>query len=104
MRRSRPMSIGELWSGFVEENPTRMRRLAEARIPDLWPEVVGPGAASLTRSLTMRNGVVDVLSQWGITVKVTASDQLLIPKYNGTVEYQYAKPIPADEGGEEAVG
>ena len=43
MRRSRPMSIGELWSGFVEENPTRMRRLAEARIPDLWPEVVGPG-------------------------------------------------------------
>lgn len=49
MRRSRPMSIGELWSGFVEENPTRMRRLAEARIPDLWPEVVGPGAASLTR-------------------------------------------------------
>ena len=61
MRRSRPMSIGELWSGFVEENPTRMRRLAEARIPDLWPEVVGPGAASLTRSLTMRNGVVDVL-------------------------------------------
>lgn len=52
----------------------------------------------------MRNGVVDVLSQWGITVKVTASDQLLIPKYNGTVEYQYARPIPADEGGEEAVG
>ena len=60
MRRSRPMSIGELWSGFVEENPTRMRRLAEARIPDLWPEVVGPGAASLTRSLTMRNGVLSV--------------------------------------------
>ena len=60
MRRSRPMSIGELWSGFVEENPTRMRRLAEARIPDLWPEVVGPGAASLTRSLTMRNGVLYV--------------------------------------------
>ena len=60
MRRSRPMSIGELWSGFVEENPTRMRRLAEARIPDLWPEVVGPGAASLTRSLTLRNGVLYV--------------------------------------------
>ena len=59
---------------------------------------------ALYSALTMRNGVVDVLSQWGITVKVTASDQLLIPKYNGTVEYQYAKPIPADEGGEEAVG
>ena len=59
---------------------------------------------TLYSALTMRNGAVDVLSQWGITVKVTASDQLLIPKYNGTVEYQYAKPIPADEGGEEAVG
>ena len=59
---------------------------------------------TLYSALTMRNGVVDVLSQWGITVKVTASDQLLIPKYNGTVEYQYARPIPADEGGEEAVG
>ncbi len=59
---------------------------------------------TLYSALTMRNGVVDILSQWGITVKVTASDQLLIPKYNGTVEYQYARPIPADEGGEEAVG
>ena len=41
-------------------------------------------------AMTMRNGVADVLGQWGITVKVTASDLLLIPKYNGTVDYQYA--------------
>ena len=61
-------------------------------------------ASRLETLQNLYNEVVDVLSQWGITVKVTASDQLLIPKYNGTVEYQYAKPIPADEGGEEAVG
>ena len=55
---------------------------------------------TLYSALTMRNGVVDVLSQWGITVKVTASDLLLIPKYNGTVEYQYAHTVvPENEEG-----
>ena len=60
---------------------------------------------TLYSALTMRNGVVDILSQWGITVRVTASDQLLIPAYSGTVDYQYAKPVAPDEdGGEEGVG
>lgn len=52
---------------------------------------------TLYSAMTMRNGVVDVLSQWGITVKVTASDQLLIPKYNGTIDYQYAHTVTPDE-------
>ena len=57
---------------------------------------------TLYNAVTMRNGVVDVLSQWGITVKVTPSDLLLIPKYNGTVEYQYAHTVtPGEEEGEE---
>ena len=57
---------------------------------------------TLYSALTMRNGVVDILSQWGITVRVTASDQLLIPAYSGTVDYQYARPVQPDgEGGEE---
>ena len=57
---------------------------------------------TLYSAVTMRNGVVDVLSQWGITVKVTPSDLLLIPKYNGTVEYQYAHTVtPGEEEGEE---
>ena len=59
---------------------------------------------TLYSALTMRNGVVDILSQWGITVRVTASDQLLIPAYSGTVEYQYAKPAAPDEDGGEGVG
>ncbi len=53
---------------------------------------------TLYSALTMRNGVVDVLSQWGITVKVTPSDLLLIPKYNGTVDYQYARTVTGEEG------
>ena len=59
---------------------------------------------TLYSALTMRNGVVDILSQWGITVRVTASDQLLIPAYSGTVDYQYAKPATPDEDGGEGVG
>ena len=56
---------------------------------------------TLYNALTMRSGVVDVLSQWGITVKVTASDLLLIPKYNGSIDYQYAHSVvPGGEGGE----
>lgn len=51
---------------------------------------------TLYSALTMRNGVVDVLSQWGISVQVTASDLLLIPKYNGTVTYQYAHTVTSD--------
>ena len=57
---------------------------------------------TLYSALTMRTGVVDILSQWGLTVRVTASDQLLIPAYSGTVDYQYARPVQPDgEGGEE---
>lgn len=59
---------------------------------------------TLYSALTMRNGVVDILSQWGITVRVTASDQLLIPAYSGTVDYQYARPVTQDESGGEGVG
>ena len=59
---------------------------------------------TLYSALTLRNGVVDILSQWGITVRVTASDQLLIPAYSGTVDYQYAKPAAPDEDGGEGVG
>lgn len=56
---------------------------------------------TLYNALTMRSGVVDVLSQWGITVKVTANDLLLISKYNGSISYEYAHSVlPEEEGGE----
>lgn len=65
MRRSRPVRIGELWSGFVDENPLRMRRLCEARIPEVWRESVGEAICSLTSSLSVRNGI--------LYVKITSS-------------------------------
>ncbi len=63
-------------------------------------------SATLYNALTMRNGVVDVLGQWKIDVKVTPSEKLTVPKYNGVVEFRYAQPAasqpPEAEGG--AVG
>ena len=36
-----------------------------------------------------------------IPVKVTANDLLLIPKYNGSISYEYAHSVlPEEEGGE----
>lgn len=61
-------------------------------------------STTLYNALTMRNGVVDVLGQWKIDVKVTASEKLLIPKYNGAVEFQYARPSEQPAATEEGVG
>lgn len=58
---------------------------------------------TLYSALTMRSGVVDILGQWNIDVTVTMNDKLLIPKYSGAVEFQYAVPAlaeNADTGGE----
>ncbi|MEG0765964.1 MAG: DUF881 domain-containing protein [Pseudoflavonifractor sp.] len=58
---------------------------------------------TLFNALTMRNGVVDVLGQWKIEVKVTPSDLLLVPKYAGVVEFAHARPAAPQEtqpGGE----
>ena len=58
---------------------------------------------TLYSALTMRNGVVDVLGQWKIEVKVTPSEMLTVPAYNGVIDFQYAKPSTAQsedtEGG-----
>ena len=52
---------------------------------------------TLYNALTMRNGVVDVLRQWKIDVQVSANDELLIPKYSGTIDQRFAKPLDPQE-------
>lgn len=54
------MRIGELWSGFVSDNPSVSQRLCEARIPDAWEKVVGKAMATLTRSVEIKNGILHV--------------------------------------------
>lgn len=60
MRRSKPLSIGELWSGFMKESPAVTRKLCEARIPDVWKEIVGPAMSSLTTTVNIKNGILYV--------------------------------------------
>ena len=55
-------------------------------------------SATLYNALTMRGGVVDVLGQWKIEVKVTPSEKLTVPKYNGVVDFRYAKPVTGETG------
>lgn len=60
--------------------------------------------STLYNALTMRNGVVDILGQWKISVQVNTSTELTIPKYQGAVEYRYAKPAESAAPQEEGVG
>ena len=55
---------------------------------------------TLYNALTMRGGVVDVLSQWKIQVSVTMSDKLLIEKYTGAIDTDHLSPAGDAEGSE----
>lgn len=60
MRKTRPMRIGELWNDFIESRPGMARRLAAARVPEMWPSIVGAKAASYTESVEVVNGLLFV--------------------------------------------
>lgn len=54
------MRIGELWGDFLKSNPAASRRLAAARIPQVWGEVTGPAVAAHTSSVEIVKGVLYV--------------------------------------------
>ena len=56
---------------------------------------------TLYNALTMRGGVVDVLSQWKIQVNVTMSEKLLIEKYSGSIATDYLSPAQEETEGSE---
>lgn len=58
MRRCQPIQFGDLWRKFVEENPQVERSLTEGRIPEVWRSVAGDDIASMTSSITFRNGTL----------------------------------------------
>lgn len=61
-------------------------------------------STTLYNALTMRNGVVDVLGQWKIDVTVTMNEKLLVPRYNGAITMEFARPAAANSSGEEEAG
>ena len=56
MRRREPVRIGELMGDFFESTPTIARKIAEAKIPDVWPSIVGDIVASYTSKLEVKTG------------------------------------------------
>ncbi len=60
MRKTVPMSFGALWDEFLETNPAARRRLAEARVAEVWESIVGPAVAARTTSISVERGVMYV--------------------------------------------
>lgn len=46
----------------------------------------------MKNALTMRQGVVDILNEWGIEVEITQKENITIEAYNGVISHKYAKP------------
>ncbi len=59
MRRTRTVRIGEL-IGDLFRDPVIRRKIAEGRLPDVWREVAGPGAAECTEGVVFKNGILTV--------------------------------------------
>ncbi|GHU99329.1 hypothetical protein FACS1894159_03170 [Bacteroidia bacterium] len=60
MRRQQPVRIGELWGDFLQGAPGIARKIAEARVADLWPMVAGPRIAAYTTSVRVVHGIATV--------------------------------------------
>ena len=50
MRRRDPVRIGDALNDFFSSTPVIARKIAEAKIPDLWPVLVGNVIASELRT------------------------------------------------------
>ena len=60
MRQKDPIRIGEALDEFFRSSPTIARKIAEARISDYWPQLVGDVIASYTTKLEVRSGRLHV--------------------------------------------
>ncbi len=60
MRRRDPIRIGAVIEEFFTSSPTIARKIAEARIPELWPQLVGSLIASYTTKIEVGKGRMTV--------------------------------------------
>lgn len=56
---------------------------------------------TLEAAVNMRGGLADLYRSVGIGVEVRTSDKIQIPRYTGTVNYQYATPVIQESGEEQ---
>lgn len=54
------MTFGQLWDEFLQNSPSVSRRLAEARVSEIWPSVVGSAVAARTESVRVEKGIMYV--------------------------------------------
>ena len=60
MRRTTPVRVGELVDEWLTHCPGIARKIAEAKVADVWPQVVGPAVAGYTMSIEMVKGILYV--------------------------------------------
>ena len=60
MRKTTPLSVGELLNEFFQKDPTASYRMAEARVALVWEALVGRTIASHTTSIKVEKGVMYV--------------------------------------------
>lgn len=49
-------------------------------------------STDMENALRMRDGVVDVLQQWGIEIDISKQSNIVIPEFSGTVTFKYCTP------------
>lgn len=60
MRRTVPMRLGDIMGDWIRSCPNIARKLAEAKVPDVWPQLVGGTVASYTTSIRFERGTMYV--------------------------------------------
>lgn len=55
---------------------------------------------TLENALSMRNGVVDVLSLYGIKTTIVVKDEILVEAYDGEFEFKHAQAATSEEAAE----
>lgn len=60
MRRTEPIRFGDAWSEFIKSTPSVARKIAAAKIPLIWSQLVGNRIAYYTRDVKVDNGVITI--------------------------------------------
>ena len=94
MRYTYPIRVGELWNDFIGKSPTFSRRLAEARIPEVWASLVGNRVASYTTALQVVRGTLYVhLSSSVVRSEVLMRRRSLVEAVNEAVGLQVIERV-----------
>lgn len=56
---------------------------------------------NLENALKMRGGVYDTLTAWGIKIEINKASDIVIPAYDGLINFKHAKPVVEEESGDE---